>query len=174
MAVNNAGTSRDDLSDLGVGAHVTDMTGGVFLGLGIGGFINGIFFHQIAQWHTMGSTILPPTTVAALAQNMRWDGLFYILMLVMTLIGVVSLWSECKNGTLPPVLRVLMGQMILGWGVFNLVEGFVMHHLVELHHVRDLPMHVPVYDWIYLGVCGGFFILLGWFMSRTTEQDFLY
>jgi uncharacterized membrane protein len=173
MATRNVGASGDEETDFRVGAHVTDVTGGVFLGLGIGGFIDGIFFHQIAQWHSMGSTILPPTTVEALTQNMRWNGLFYILTTVMTLIGVVSLWSACKTSTAPPVLRVLIGQMILGWGVFNLVEGLLTHHLVELHHVRDLPAHVPMYDWIYLGV-GGFFILLGWFMSRTTEHDFLY
>jgi uncharacterized membrane protein len=174
MATRNAGASRDDATDFRVGSRVTDMTGGVFLGVGIGGFIDGIVFHQIAQWHSMGSAILPPTTVEALTQNMRWNGLFYVMTLVMTLFGVVSLWSECKSSTLPPALRVLIGQMILGWGVFNVLEGVVMHHVVELHHVRDLPTHMPMYDWIYLGVGGGFFVLLGWLLSRTTEHDFLY
>src|SRR5690606_274295 len=53
-------------------ARSTAITGGLFLGLGLGGFIDGIFLHQIAQWHNMGSAILPPTTMDAMSQNMRW------------------------------------------------------------------------------------------------------
>jgi uncharacterized membrane protein len=37
--------------------------------------------------------------------------------------------------------------MILGWGLFNLVEGVIDHHLLNIHHVRDMPFHVPAYDW---------------------------
>jgi hypothetical protein len=22
------------------------------------------------------------------------------------------------------------------------------HHLLNIHHVRDMPLHVPAYDWI--------------------------
>jgi uncharacterized membrane protein len=150
------------------------MTGGVFLGLGVGGFIDGIVLHQIAQWHSMGSAILPPTTMEAMAQNMRWDGYFHVVTLILTLIGAVSLWREGLSGVAPPSFRILTGQMLLGWGVFNLVEGLVAHVLLELHHVRDLPMHMPLYDWVLLGVGGFFFILFGWLLSRTTEADFRF
>jgi uncharacterized membrane protein len=51
-------------------------------------------------------------------------------------------------------------------GVFNLVEGIIDHHVLQLHHVRDLPMHVPAYDWIFLLVGGVGFIALGLVMSR--------
>jgi uncharacterized membrane protein len=68
-------------------------------------------------------------------------------------------------------MRVLGGQMLLGWGVFHLVEGTVNHVLLDLHHIRDLPAHVPLYDWACLvGAC--VFIVVGWRMSRTTEADF--
>jgi uncharacterized membrane protein len=150
------------------------MTGGLFLGLGVGGFIDGIVLHQILQWHNMGSAVLPPVTMEAMSQNMRWDGLFHLVTLVLTLIGVVALWREGKEGSAPPALRVLAGQMLLGWGIFNLVEGVVDHLWLELHHVRDLPMHVPIYDWVFLGVGGLVLIIVGWILSRTTESDFLY
>ena len=39
------------------------LTAGVVLGIGLGGFVDGIALHQIAQWHNMGSAILPPTTM---------------------------------------------------------------------------------------------------------------
>jgi uncharacterized membrane protein len=166
--------SAADSPELRLYTPTAAMAGGLFLGLGAGGFIDGIVFHQIAQWHNMGSAILPPVTMEAMSQNMRWDGLFHILALALTLLGALALWREGQDGTAPPRLRVLLGQMLLGWGLFNLVEGVVDHHLLELHHVRDMPLHVPLYDWAFLGVGGLLFIAIGWLMSRTKETDFLY
>ena len=48
---------------------------GIVLGLGLGGFVDGITLHQIMQWHNMGSAVLPPTTMDAMAHNMVWDGM---------------------------------------------------------------------------------------------------
>ena len=69
-----------------------------------------------------------------------------------------------------PSARALTGQLIFGWGLFNLVEGIIDHHLLDLHHVRDLPAHVPAYDWIFLVVAGIGIIALGWAMSRERAQ----
>jgi len=33
--------------------------------------------------------------------------------------------------------------------------------------VRDLPAHVPLYDWLFLEIGGVAFILLGWAMARA-------
>jgi len=55
---------------------------GVVLGLGIGGFIDGIALHQIAQWHNMGSAKVPPITMEATTQNMASDGWFHVATLV--------------------------------------------------------------------------------------------
>ena len=142
------------------------LTAGLVLGLGLGGFVDGITLHQIMQWHNMGSAVLPPVTMEAMSQNMVWDGLFHAATLVLTVIGVVMLWSEGKNRNLPPSMSVLFGQMILGWGLFNFVEGIIDHHLLQLHHVRDMPTHMPSYDWIFLAVGGIGFIILGWMLSR--------
>ena len=134
---------------------------GIVLGLGLGGFVDGITLHQIMQWHNMRSAVLPPTTMDAMAQNMMWDGLFHAATLVLTLVGVLMLWSDGVAGLSPRRLSVLVGQMILGWGLFNLVEGVIDHHLLNIHHVRDMPLHVPAYDWIFLAVGGVGFSLIG-------------
>ena len=160
---------------LTVGAYVPTaaMTGGLFLGLGLGGFIDGIFFRQIVHWHNVGSAIVRPVTLETLSQNVRWDGFFFVLTLALTVSGAVSLWREGKDGIAPPRLRVLIGQMILGWGAFNVLEGIVGHVLLELHHIRDLPVHMPLYDWVFIGA-GCLFVVVGWLTSRTTEADFRY
>lgn len=167
---NTAARHQVALDEARVGSRSTALTGGLVLGLGLGGFLDGIVLHQIMQWHNMGSAIVPPTTMEAMAQNMRWDGLFHLATLVLTLIGVIALWNEGRHGTAPPTLRVLAGQMLLGWGIFNFVEGLVDHHLLHLHHVRDLPMHVPAYDWVFLAGGGLGLIVIGWLMARAHER----
>jgi len=72
------------------------LTAGVVLGIGVGGFIDGITLHQIMQWHNMGSAILPPHTMQTMAQNMVWDGLFHAATLLIVLVGVFMLWREVR------------------------------------------------------------------------------
>jgi uncharacterized membrane protein len=142
---------------------------GITLGIGLGGFADGIALHQLAQWHNMGSAVLPPTTMEAMRQNMRWDGWFHVATLLVTTVGVYLLLADGRSGRPLPTARSLSGQMLLGWGMFNLVEGVIDHHVLNLHHVRDLPAHVPVYDWIFIAIAGVGFILLGTAISRDRQ-----
>lgn len=143
---------------------------GVVLGLGLGGFIDGIALHQIAQWHNMGSAKVPPITMEAMQQNMAWDGWFHVATLVLTIIGVYLLLSHARAGRLLPDSGSFIGQLLLGWGAFNLVEGIIDHHILEIHHVRDLPMHVPLYDWLFLAVGGVGLLLIGWWLGRPDAK----
>jgi uncharacterized membrane protein len=145
-------------------------TPGIVLGLGLGGFVDGIALHQIAQWHNMGSAVLPPHTMEAMRQNMTWDGWFHAATLALTLAGIYLLLRDARAGVpLPPPLA-FTGQLLLGWGIFNLVEGIVDHHLLGIHHVRDVPVHIPAYDWIFLAVGGVGLVVLGWLMARSGSR----
>jgi uncharacterized membrane protein len=137
------------------------LTGGVVLGVGLGGFVDGIILHQIAQWHSMGSAVLPPHTMEAMKQNMLWDGLFHLATWMITLIGTLMLRSEPRPDRVTEPITVFAGQMVLGWGAFNLIEGIIDHHLLGLHHIRDMPVHVPLYDWMFLAVGGVGFVSVG-------------
>ena len=146
------------------------LTAGVVLGIGIGGFADGIALHQVAQWHNMGSAVVPPVTMETMSLNMRWDGLFHAATWLITLAGIFMLWSAARVGTLSDSAPSFAGEMIFGWGLFNLVEGVIDHHLLELHHVRDIPAHVPAYDWIFLAVAGVGFLLLGALLMRPVRR----
>lgn len=146
------------------------LTAGIVLGVGLGGFADGIALHQIAQWHNMGSAILPPHTMDAMRQNMLWDGLFHAATWILTLIGVYMLWRAARGGTVVQTARQFTGEMLFGWGAFNLVEGIIDHHVLELHHVRDMPVHVPAYDWIFLGVGGVGLLALGWTLMGSRPR----
>ena len=66
-------------------------TTSIILGIGIGGFIDGILFHQILQLHGMVSNKLATDTVVGKAVNMFWDGIFHAITLTAVVIGVISL-----------------------------------------------------------------------------------
>ena len=139
---------------------------GVVLGLGLGGFVDGIVLHQLAQWHNMGSAVLPPTTMDAMRQNMVWDGWFHVAILVLTTLGMFLLLRDARRGAPLPTMAGFTGLLFIGWGTFNLVEGLIDHHLLEIHHVRDMPAHVPAYDWLFLGFGGLALVAVGWLLVR--------
>ena len=139
---------------------------GLVLGVGLGGFADGIALHQIAQWHNMGSAVLPPTTMDAMRRNMAWDGWFHAVTLAVTTVGVYLLLRDARAGAALPGPAAFTGQLLLGWGLFNLVEGLVDHHALDLHHVRDLPAHVPAYDWAFLALGGVGLVVVGWLLAR--------
>ncbi len=54
------------------------MRAGILLGVGLGGFVDGIVLHQILQRHHMLSGgPYPPTSLENLEANTLWDGLFH-------------------------------------------------------------------------------------------------
>jgi len=137
------------------------LTAGVVLGIGLGGFADGILLHQIAQWHNMGSAVLPPVTMHTMKLNMAWDGLFHAATWTITLIGVYMLRADAHRHELPETASAFTGQMLVGWAAFNVAEGVIDHHLLNPHHVRDLPVHVPMYDWLFLLVGGAGLLVVG-------------
>jgi uncharacterized membrane protein len=132
----------------------------LLLGIGLGGFLDGVLLHQIAHWHQMLSARIPPETIEAMLRNMRADGWYQLATWLATLGGVLVLWSGIRGPGRLPTTRTLIGYMLVGWGAFNVVEGIVEHHILELHHVRDLPTHIVFYDWAFL-ILSGALILIG-------------
>ena len=152
-------------------AHRTQATtAGMLLGLGLGGFVDGIVLHQILQWHHMLSNWLPPTTMAAMHRNMVWDGLFHACVWLVTLLGVVLLWRAAYQQATMPALGAFIGQLLFGWGLFNLVEGSIDHQILGVHSVRQVPNYT-VYTLTFLAVGGVGLLLVGWLLMQTRRRD---
>lgn len=109
---------------------------GILFGLGQGGFFDGIVFHQILQWHHMFTNIETSQTVAGLEINTIGDGLFHLFDWIMTIAGVVALWLAAKRDDVPWSSSTFIGSMAMGAGLFNIVEGIIDHHLLQIHHVK--------------------------------------
>ena len=105
--------------------------GGILLGLGLGGFADGIVLHQILQWHHMLSSVVPPVDMEAMRVNMRADGFFHLATWITTVLGVWMLWQAGQRVTAFPSARWFIGQFFIGWGIFNFVEGLIDPQVVS-------------------------------------------
>ena len=62
---------------------------GIFLGIGLGGFFDGIVFHQILQWHHLVSTVYAPDSLPNIQFNTLMDGLFHAATYAFVIVGLV-------------------------------------------------------------------------------------
>jgi uncharacterized membrane protein len=147
-----------------VDARAAVVRAGTAVGIGMGGFVDGILFHQILQIHNMLSARISPDTLVGAKVNMVWDGLFHAFVWSMTALGVLLLWhARGVSGHVPG--RVFGGSLLMGWGLFNLVEGVIDHHLLEVHHVVE-RLGPSGWDWVFLA-SGVAFIATGWMLTRA-------
>lgn len=140
----------------------------VLLGAGLGGFVDGIVFHQLLQWHGMLSARLPPDNLVDAKVNMFWDGVFHASVWLMTVAGVVLLFRAGRRADAAWSGRLLAGGALLGWGAFNLVEGLVNHQLLALHHVAEWAPDPWPADLAFLA-SGLVFVLLGAGLARAHD-----
>jgi uncharacterized membrane protein len=105
----------------------------------------------------------------AMGVNMTWDGFFHALTWVITLVGILWLQSAAYARDPIPSAQAFTGQLILGWGVFNLVEGVIDHQILGIHNVREVP-NATVYNLTFLAVRGVLFILIGWRLMRAGSR----
>jgi uncharacterized membrane protein len=140
---------------------------GILLGIGLGGFVDGIVLHQILQWHHMLTSegSYPGTTVAGLETNTLWDGLFHAATWAAVAVGIYVLWRRTADRRWALSGRALLGWMLVGWGLFNLVEGIANHHILTLHHVREASGHRTAWDLAFLGF-GALLAIGGWALAR--------
>lgn len=142
---------------------------GTLLGIGMGGFVDGILFHQILQLHNMLSNRVLRDSLVNEQINMFWDGLFHAFTWVMVAVGIALLWRAVRPAGTPRSGKVLWGGMLLGWGLFNVVEGMIDHEILQLHHVVQNGDHL-LWDLVFLGV-GVVLVGVGWWVVRVGARE---
>ena len=145
---------------------------GILFGLGLGGFFDGIVFHQLLQWHHMLSSWYPDTSIENLRLNTLWDGIFHSTTFVLVAVGFYRLWRTSHRSHLAWSSRMMAGTLLLGWGVFNIAEGLIDHELLGVHHVNET---VPKSQWIYWDMAflawGLVMLLGGWTLLRLGQAE---
>jgi uncharacterized membrane protein len=138
------------------------------MGVGLGGFVDGILLHQILQWHHMLTSTgdYPRTTLAGLEANTLADGFFHLATWTFVAIAMYLTVRAWQRGELAPPWRSHVGTLLLGWGAFNLVEGLIDHEILGIHHVRD-DLGGPIgWDLAFLAF-GALLVISGVLLSRS-------
>ena len=153
---------------------------GLLIGIGLGGFVDGIVLHQVLQWHhlltntpedNLGLDAYPATTVDGLEVNTLWDGFFHVFTWLAVTVGLLALWRVVLRRPGPFSWASLLGAVLAGWGTFNLVEGVVDHHILQLHHVRMASDVDDVWVWdVGFLALGALLLVTGLWLHRRAAR----
>lgn len=148
------------------------VSAGIFFGLGLGGFFDGIVLHQLLQWHHMLSSWYPVDTVENLKLNTLWDGIFHSSTYIFVLAGLFILWRRAHRQHLYWSTKLLSGTILIGFGAFNVVEGLVDHQLLGIHHVNELVARDQWLAWdIGFIVWGAAMLVVGWMLKNAGQRE---
>ena len=143
---------------------------GILLGLGQAGFFDGIVFHQLLQWHHMFTNVESSNTVSGLELNTLGDGLFHLVDWLFTLSGLVVLWLAIKRNDVDLSTSVFIGAFCIGAGMFNITEGILSHHVLQIHHVKP-GAHQLAWDLGFIGAGIISAIIGGIILNRATNVE---
>ncbi|MBY4617955.1 DUF2243 domain-containing protein [Rhizobium sp. 18T] len=142
---------------------------GLLFGVGLGGFFDGIVLHQILQSHHMLSSWYPINSMENLELNRFWDGVFDSATYIFVLSALFILWRSARHSHFKWSTRELAGTMLMGFGLFNLVEGVVYHQVLGLHHVNETVERSSWISWdIGFLIWGAAMVALGWVAARRS------
>jgi uncharacterized membrane protein len=148
------------------------ISAGVLIGLGLGGFFDGIVLHQLLQWHHMLSSWYPITSLENLELNTLWDGIFHSATYIFVVIGLFILWRTAQRRHLYWSTKLLFGTMLIGFGAFNVVEGLINHHLLGIHHVNEkVDPAFRVYWDVGFIVWGAAMLIIGWWLLKEGQRE---
>lgn len=159
--------SRVRTPDSSVATRKPSIAPALLLGLGLGGFVDGIVLHEILQWHHMVSHVddYPVDTLAGLKVNVLADGFFHVGTWVLVWAGTLQTLIAWRKGQLAPTWTFHFGLLLAGWGIFNVVEGVIDHQILGIHHVRD-DLGAPLSWDIGFLIFGALLIATGWALYR--------
>ena len=112
----------------------------------------------------------PPTTLENLEINTLADGLFHASTWIFVFGGLWWLWKAVNAGAWKLRWGSLLGWMAVGWGIFNVVEGIIDHHILQVHQVRPDASNPLVWDIGFL-IFGGLLIVGGWAVQNADPSS---
>jgi uncharacterized membrane protein len=144
-------------------------TASTVLGIGFGGFVDGIVLHQILQVHEMLSNKIAATNYIGKSVNMFWDGIFHLFCLIVAVAGVILLWRLMLRNDVDRSGKLFIAGLLFGWGIFNLVEGIIDHQLLGLHNVIEYANNHAPGNYAFLGI-SVIMIIIGWILVGNENK----
>ncbi|RQG93353.1 DUF2243 domain-containing protein [Natrarchaeobius chitinivorans] len=105
------------------------------IGFGFGAVVDTVVFHLTLQTHHLLSGFYDPYSLDGYRTNVMFDGLFLMAMLAVMAVGFGLLWRLVNGSDDRFSTRYLVGSIVVGMAVFNVVDGVVSHYVLDLHNV---------------------------------------
>lgn len=143
----------------------------ILIGVGLGAMLEGVVFHQLLQWHHLMSDAgdarigLAPFPDSGLVSQIWWDGIFHVGALIILVLGLAHAASGRRARTQAMRSRTFWGWVIVGGGVFMIIEGILSHHVLAIHHVRPGADEI-LWDLGWL-LIGGMVVVVGWLLAAS-------
>jgi uncharacterized membrane protein len=115
------------------------------LGFALGGFADGIVFHQILQWHHLLSNV-PGDAFDDLRVQVLADGVFHVAMYAVMAVGLWLLWRSRVAFLDDRSDRLFAAAMLVGFGLWHIVDAVFSHWLLGIHHIRMATDNVLLWD----------------------------
>jgi uncharacterized membrane protein len=130
------------------------------LGVALSAFFDGILLHQVLQWHHLLS-LAQGATWRDLHNQVVADGLFHVGVYLVLAGGLWTLWGARAELDRPGAGRMLGACVLIGFGLWNVVDVVGFHWLAGIHRVRvDVADPLP-WDLGWLAVLGAAPLLVG-------------
>jgi uncharacterized membrane protein len=141
------------------------ITAAAVLGVGLSGFFDGILLHQLLQWHHLLS-LVPGEAFRSIETQILADGLFHMLMYLVTATGLYLLWRARRHLADEASWRTVVGGALVGFGTWNVIDVGFFHWVLGIHRIRiDVPDPMT-YDVGWLTGLGAVPLLIGWLLLR--------
>ncbi|WP_102348710.1 DUF2243 domain-containing protein [Bacillus sp. Marseille-P3661] len=137
--------------------------GSFVLGFGFLGALDGIIFHQLLQWHSVIMATDRPGQIVS-------DGLFHLAVTVTLVVGGILLWLAGNPTTFSQGIKLLIGWFLIGGGAFNIIEGVINHHILQIHRVKPTDPNALAYDLAFLA-SGLLLILIGYLIKQNRKPQ---
>jgi len=138
---------------------------GALLGFALGGFFDGILLHQILQWHHLLSA-LEGEAFRDLRVQVLADGLFHLLMYVVAAVGLLLLWRGRRAFAAPGAGRPFLGDALLGFGLWHVLDAILSHWLLGIHRIRMDSPNPLAWDLLWFVVFGVLPLVAGLMLRR--------
>lgn len=139
------------------------ISGSFLLGFGFMGSMDGIIFHQLLQWH---SVVMDTTRSGQIIS----DGLFHFAVTIALVAGGFILWLAGNPLNQKQGIKQVISWFLMGTGLFNLIEGIINHHILQIHRVKPGDPNALFYDIAFL-VLGAILFMIGLYLKKGADRD---
>lgn len=132
-------------------------------GFGLAGLFDGILLHRLLGWHHLFGASAGRAPLWHIRADATFDAAMYFCLLVGITGGIVD---RAKLASLHR--RCIAGLLLMGFGVWNVLDAVLVHWLLGLHRLRPAAESPLLWDIGWLATFGILPYLIGRTMRATT------